>query len=83
VFLIDTRNGAWKNKDVDPRNLIKNDTDQEKDADQLCIATIKECLRDSLLSIASKLLSSEQLTLDQLSPEEQGLWNSYNNAEIY
>jgi len=35
------------------------------------------------LSIASKLLSSEHLNLDQLSSEGQDLWNSYDNADIY
>jgi len=54
------------NKDADLKNLINSDTDQENDADRLQILTIKVCLRDSLLSIASKLLSSEQITLDQL-----------------
>ena len=33
--------------------------------------------------VASKLLSSEHLTLEQLSSDEQNLWNSYNNADIY
>jgi hypothetical protein len=75
--------GARANKDAEPGNLIQNDADQENDADQLGIATIKECLRDSLLSIASKLLSCQHLTLDILSQEEQDLWNSYENADIY
>jgi hypothetical protein len=35
------------------------------------------------LSIASKLLSSEHLTLDQLSSAEQDLWNPYDNGDIY
>jgi hypothetical protein len=77
-----TGNGAHL-KDAAPRNLIKKDADQEKDTDELQISTIKEHLHDSLLSIASKLLSSEQVTLDQLSSEEHYLWNSYNNADIY
>ena len=65
----------------DTQNLHKDDSDQVNKADQL--STIKECLRGSLLSIASKLLKSEHVTLDQLSQEEQQLWNSYDNAEIY
>jgi hypothetical protein len=56
---------------------------QENDTDQLEIATIKESLRQSSLSVASKLLSSEHLTLDQLSKKEQDLWNSYENTNIY
>jgi hypothetical protein len=40
---------------------------QENDADQLRIATIKEGLRQSLLSVASKLLTNQHLMLDQLS----------------
>jgi hypothetical protein len=56
---------------------------QENDADPLQIATIKEGLRQSLLSVASKLLTNQHLTLDQLSKEEQELWNSYDNNDIY
>jgi hypothetical protein len=36
-----------------------------------------------LLSVASKLLSSQHITLEQLSKEEQDLWNSYDNTDIY
>ncbi len=62
------------------QKLIKQRADQKMEADQenedqLQIFTIKECLQDLLLSIASKLLSSEHLTLDQLSLEEQQMWN--------
>jgi hypothetical protein len=77
AFLINESERA--NKKEDPENLIN----QEKDADQLRIATIKEGLRQSLLSVASKLLGSQHLTLDQLSKEEQDLWNSYDNTDIY
>jgi hypothetical protein len=80
---LETKNGARSNNDADQRNLIKNDADPVKNSDQLQISTIKECLRNSLLSVASKLLSSEHLTLEHLSSDEQHLWNSYNNANIY
>jgi hypothetical protein len=83
AFLINTNESACENEEADPENLIKNKVHQENDADQLRIATIKESLRQSLLSVASKLLSSEHLTLDQLSKEEQDLWNSYENTDIY
>ncbi len=33
--------------------------------------------------MASKLLSCQHITLDQLSKEEQDLWNSYDNMDIY
>jgi hypothetical protein len=56
---------------------------QENDADPRRISTIKEELRQSLLSVASKLLTEQHLTVDQLSKEEQDLWNSYNNSDIY
>jgi hypothetical protein len=36
-----------------------------------------------LLSVASKLLSEQHLSLDQLSQEEQDLWNTYDNRDIY
>jgi hypothetical protein len=56
---------------------------QENDADPRRISTIKEELRQSLLSVASKLLTKQHLTVDQLSKEEQDLWNSYDNSDIY
>jgi hypothetical protein len=83
VHSIQTGNGVHSKEDADPKILIKDDADQEKDTDRLQILTIKECLRNSLLSVASKLLSSEQVTLDQRSPEEQHLWNSLDNVDIY
>ena len=67
---------ARANEDADPENLIKND------ADQLRIATIKESLHQSLLSVAYKLLSNQHLMLEQLSEEEQDLWNSYDNTDL-
>jgi hypothetical protein len=62
----------------------KNDADHTKnDADPIKISAIKEELRDKLTSIASKLLSSEHTRLQDLSDEEQILWNSFDNGEIY
>jgi hypothetical protein len=62
----------------------KNDADQTKnDADPIKIAAIKEELRGKLTSIASKLLNSEHSKLEDLSLEEQILWKSFNNGEIY
>jgi len=71
-----------KNKE-DQENLIKVASFQENDADPRHISTIKEALRQSLLSVASKLLSKQHITVDQLSKEEQDLWNSYDNSDIY
>jgi hypothetical protein len=59
---------ARANEDADPENLIKND--------------IKESLHQSLLSVAYKLLSNQHLMLEQLSEEEQDLWNSYDNTDL-
>ncbi len=56
--------------------------DQQK-ADQVKISAIKEELRGSLLSIASKLLVSEHTRLHHLSKAEQQLWNSFEKADIY
>jgi hypothetical protein len=68
--------------------LAKNNEDPEKnDADQnslnLIIAPIKQALRGSLTSIASKLLSSEHITIQDLSKEERILRNSFDNRDIY
>ncbi len=80
-------------------NLIKNDTDPGNDVqstgnenfskedqqkvDQVKISAIKEELRGSLLSIASKLLSSEHTRLHHLSRAEQQLWNLFAKSDIY
>ncbi len=81
-------------KDADPRPLAasarqNSKEDQEnlinfkKDTDLRPLATIKEELRQPLLSVASKLLCNQHLTLEQLSTEEQILWNSFSNEDIY
>jgi hypothetical protein len=44
---------------------------------------IKEELRGKLTSIASKLLSSQHSKLEDLSIEDQILWKSFDNGEIY
>jgi transposase InsO family protein len=62
----------------------KNDADQtKKDADPIKISTIKEELRGKLTSIASKLLSSQHSRFEHLSKEEQILWTSFDNGDIY
>ncbi len=82
-FLIsDNESACAKNKE-DQENLIKMASFQENDTDLRRISTIKEELRQSLLSVASKLLTEQHLTVDQLSKEEQELWNSYDNSDIY
>ena len=75
--------GARAIHKVDQENLINSALFQENDADPRYISGIKEELRQSLLSVASKLLTEQHLTLDQLSQEEQDLWNSYDNRDIY
>ncbi len=55
----------------------------EVETDQLRISTVKEELCGSLLSIASKLLTSEHQNFHQLWKEEQKSWNSFDNADIY
>ncbi len=62
----------------------KNNADQTKnDADPIKISAIKEELRDKLTSIASKLLSSQHSRFEHLSKEEQILWTSFDNGDIY
>jgi hypothetical protein len=67
-------------------HLIKNykycNSDAEKEAAPV-IGAIKEMLRGQLTSIASKLLSSEHTKLEDLSVEEQHLWNSFYSSDIY
>ncbi len=63
-------------------NEFLSKEDQEK-ADQVKISAIKEVLRGSLLSIASKLLASEHDRFHHLSKAEQQLWNSFKKADIY
>jgi hypothetical protein len=52
-------------------------------ADPTIICTIKETLQNSLLSVASKLLCSENCHLENLSHEEKNLRNYFNNMDIY
>ncbi len=61
---------------------VQNDTEPNK-SDQPIIGPIKEALRGSLTAIASKLLSSEHSKLEDLSLEEQNLWKSFDNSDIY
>ena len=81
--LISNNQSVRANNKEDQENLIKTASFQENDADPRYISSIKEDLRQSLLSVASKLLTEQHLTLDQLSQEEQDLWNSYDNRDIY
>jgi hypothetical protein len=67
----------------------KNDADQvQNDVDpnffiQPVIGAIKEVFRKQLTSIASKLLNSEHSKIEDLSLEEQNLWRSLDNSDIY
>jgi hypothetical protein len=79
VNLIDQTSSARQNSKEDQENLINF----KKEADPRPLASIKEELRQPLLSVASKLLCNQHLTLDQLSTEEQFLWNSFSNKDIY
>jgi hypothetical protein len=67
--------------DADP-NVFSAEINKNK-ADQSKIMAIKTELRHSLLSIASKLLKSEDTRLHHLSLAEQDLWNSFEKADIY
>jgi hypothetical protein len=61
---------------------VPNDADIIK-PDQPIIGPIKEALRTTLTSIASKLLCSEHSKHEDLSSEEQNLWKSFDNSDIY
>ena len=69
------------NNDADP-NVFSCDFNKNK-ADRSEILAIKSELRHSLLSIASKLLKSEDTRLHHLTSAEQQLWNSFEKADIY
>ena len=85
ALLLKTKNNVHSAADP-ARNqtlLLETKNNVSTKADPNKILPIKEELRSSLLSIASKLLTEQHLTLDQLSQEEQDLWNSYDNRDIY
>jgi hypothetical protein len=63
-------------------NVFSGEFNQNK-ADQSKIMAIKAELRHSLLSIASKLLKSEDTRLHHLTSADQQLWNSFEKADIY
>jgi hypothetical protein len=66
----------------DDADQVLNYTDPIK-TNQPVIGAIKEALRGQLTSNASKLLSCEHSTLEDLSVEEQNLWRSFDNSDIY
>jgi hypothetical protein len=66
------------NNDADP-NIFSGDFNKNK-ADRSEILAIKAELRHSLLSIASKLLKSEDIRLHHLTSAEQQLWNSFEKG---
>ncbi len=70
ILINETERAHAKNKE-DQGNIIKMASFQEKDADPLRIATIEAELRQSLLSVAFKLLTNQHLTLDQLSKKNK------------
>jgi len=65
----------------DDADQVLNYTDPIK-TNQPVIGAIKEALRGQLTSNASKLLSCEHSTLEDLSVEEQNLWRSFDNSDI-
>jgi hypothetical protein len=73
------KNYKYCKKDADQ---VQNDADPIK-SDQLVVGAIKEALRSQLTSIASKLLSNEHTKLEDLLVEEQNLWRSFDNSDIY
>jgi hypothetical protein len=89
-LLLKTKNNVHSTADLlnNKTLLFKTKTDviskaDQQKQDQAEISAIKEELRGSLLSIASKLLASEHTRLHHLSEAEQQLWNSFKKADIY
>jgi hypothetical protein len=90
LLLKETKNNIHSGADLlnvqllltETKNNVLSKADQDKQ-DQAKITAIKEELRGSLLSIASKLLASEHTRLHHLSKAEQQLWNSFEKADIY
>ncbi len=68
---------------IDAHNTLCDLIYHKKDADQTFTCPIKESLWSSVLSVASKLLSSEHCQLEGIAIEEPNLSNSFENAEIY
>jgi hypothetical protein len=44
---------------------------------------IAESLREPLMKITHKLLSSDRATFEQLTPSEQNLWTQFETEDIY
>jgi hypothetical protein len=90
LLLKETKNNVHSKADLlniellltETKNNVISKVDQDKE-DQANITAIKEELRGSLLSIASKLLASEHTRLKHLSKAKQQLWNSFEKANIY
>jgi hypothetical protein len=66
---------ARKNND----NLINPQSQPPVDE----IFLINESLHKPSLNIANKLLGRQRLNFEQLTPDEQELWNKFEKSEIY
>jgi hypothetical protein len=47
------------------------------------ITNIQECFCEPLMKVAFKLLSRDEVTFNQLTPQEQKLWTSFETDQIY
>jgi len=85
TLLLKTKNNVHSTADPAHNQtlLLETKNNVSTKADPNKISPIKEELRGSLLSIASKLLKSEHTRLHHLTSAEQRLWNSFENADIY
>jgi hypothetical protein len=63
-------------------DLIKQ-ANEIKSVDEKLITGIPECLCKPLIQVAYKLLIIDDSTFEELTPQEQALWNKFETNNIY
>jgi hypothetical protein len=63
--------------------LMKTEANEINSAEHRCHSTVPECFRKPLMKVAYKLLSRDKATFEELTPNEQQLWNSFETDQIF
>ncbi len=62
---------------------MKTEANEINSAEHRCHSTIPECFRKPLMKVAYKLLSRDKATFEELTPNEQQSWNSFETDQIF
>jgi hypothetical protein len=62
---------------------MKREAKQINSAQERCHSNVPERFREPLMKVAYKLLSRDEATFEELTSNEQKLWNSFETDQIY